>query len=137
MSTQKRDLLRKGNFELAGLGSFVWSIPALVAKSDKFGRIKTSPNAGICAALCYARTGRYTFRPVVNAHTKNLEEYMSDPFAWKQNSKMNSKRKNLDQQARHILLTGKLDRTLTGGSLQEEKLSEFTMLATFSLTNIF
>ena len=84
MSTQKRDLLRKGNSELAGLGIFVWSIPALVAKSDKFGRIKTCPNAGICAALCYARTGRYTFRPVVNAHTKNLEEYMSDPFAWKQ-----------------------------------------------------
>ena len=80
MSTQKRDLLRKGNSELAGLGIFVWSIPALVAKSDKFGRIKTCPNAGICAALCYARTGRYTFRPVVNAHTKNLEEYMSDPI---------------------------------------------------------
>ena len=84
MSTQKRDLLRKGNSELAGLGIFVWSIPALVAKSDKFGRIKTCPNAGICAALCYARTGRYMFSTVVNAHTKNLEEYISDPFAWKQ-----------------------------------------------------
>ena len=52
MRTQKRDLLRKGNHELAGLGIFVWSIPALVARSDKCGRIKTCPNAGICAALC-------------------------------------------------------------------------------------
>ena len=84
MSTQKRDLLRKGNSELAGLGIFVWSIPALVAKSDEFGRIKTCPNAGICAALCYARTGRYRFRGVLNSHTRNLEEYISDPFAWKQ-----------------------------------------------------
>ena len=51
MSTQKRDLLRKGNSELASLGIFVWSIPALVAKSDNFGRIKTCPNSWICAAF--------------------------------------------------------------------------------------
>ena len=57
MSTQKRELLRRGNSDLAGLGIFVWSIPALVAKSEKFGRIKTCPNAGICAALCYAGLG--------------------------------------------------------------------------------
>lgn len=100
MSTQKRYLLRKGNSELAGLGVFVWSIPALVAKSDKFGRIKTCPNAGICAALCYARTGRYRFSNVVNAHTNNLEEYISDPFVWKY--KLNN-----ELQARKFKATGK------------------------------
>ena len=34
MSTQKRDLLRKGNSELASLGIFVWSIPALVVRNN-------------------------------------------------------------------------------------------------------
>ena len=84
MKGQSKDLLRKGNSELSELGIFVWSIPALVAKSDEFGLIKTCPNAGICAALCYARTGRYKFNNVIGAHTRNLETYLSGPDAWKE-----------------------------------------------------
>lgn len=83
-SSSNKDLLRKGNSELSELGIFVWSIPALVAKSNEFGLIKTCPNAGICAALCYARTGRYRFGNVINAHTKNLEEYLRNPTKWKE-----------------------------------------------------
>ena len=83
MSQQNKNLLRKGNTELSGLGIFVWSIPALVAKSEKFGLIKTCPNAGACAALCYARTGRYRFNNVINAHTRNLELYLDSPYSWK------------------------------------------------------
>ena len=137
MSTQKRDLLRRGNSDLAGLGIFVWSIPALVAKSDKFGRIKTCPNAGICAALCYARTGRYRFSGVVNAHTRNLEEYISDPFVWKQKLQNELKARKFRPTGKAHTLTGKLERNLTGGSIQEEKPSEFTTQVTFSLTDIF
>ena len=83
MSQQNKNLLRKGNTELSGLGIFVWSIPALAAKSEKFGLIKTCPNAGACAALCYARTGRYRFNNVINAHTRNLELYLDNPISWK------------------------------------------------------
>ena len=82
MEEKNKNLLRKGNSELSSLGVFVWSIPALVAKSDEFGLVKTCPNAGICAALCYARTGRYKFNNVVSAHTRNLETYLRNPAAW-------------------------------------------------------
>ena len=83
MKDPTKDLLRKGNSELSELGVFVWSIPALIAKSDEFGLIKTCPNAGVCAALCYARTGRYKFNNVIGSHTRNLETYLRDPAAWK------------------------------------------------------
>ena len=84
MKEQSKDLLRKGNSELSELGIFVWSIPALVAKSDEFGLIKTCPNAGVCAALCYARTGRYKFNNVIGSHTRNLETYLCNPAIWKE-----------------------------------------------------
>ena len=84
MKEQTKDLLRKGNSELSELGVFVWSIPALVAKSDEFGLIKTCPNAGVCAALCYARTGRYKFNNVISSHTRNLEMYLRNPAIWKE-----------------------------------------------------
>ena len=79
-----KPLLRKGNSELSTIGVYVWSIPALVAKTEEFGNIKTCPNAGICALLCYARTGRYRFQTVLNAHTRNLESYLRDSNEWKQ-----------------------------------------------------
>lgn len=75
--------LRKGNSELSSIGVYVWSIPALVAKTEAFGNIKTCPNAGICALLCYARAGRYLFETVIKAHTRNLEGYLNDPESWK------------------------------------------------------
>ena len=84
MKAQNKNLLRKGNSELSSLGIFVWTIPALVAKSDEFGLIKTCPNAGICAALCYARTGRYKFNNVVSAHIRNLETYLRNPAVWRE-----------------------------------------------------
>ena len=84
MKEQTKDLLRKGNSELSELGIFVWSIPALFAKSDEFRLIKTCPNAGVCAALCYARTGRYKFSNVKTAHTRNLETYLRNPDRWKE-----------------------------------------------------
>lgn len=76
--------LRKGNSELSSIGVYVWSIPALIAKTEAFGNVKTCPNAGICALLCYARNGRYLFGTVIKAHTRNLEGYLQDPEGWKQ-----------------------------------------------------
>ena len=79
-----KDFLRKGNSELSSLGVFVWSIPALITRTNEFGNIKTCPNAGICAALCYARTGRYRFNNVLRSHTSNLEAYLRSPKSWKE-----------------------------------------------------
>ena len=79
-----KDFLRKGNSELSSLGVFVWSIPALIARTNEFGYVKTCPNAGVCAALCYARTGRYKFNNVLRSHTSNLEAYLRSPESWKE-----------------------------------------------------
>jgi len=77
-------LLRKGNSDLARHGIFVWSIPALTATSTLTGHtVRTCPNAGICAALCYARRGRYRFSNVLESHTRNLDAYLASPHAWR------------------------------------------------------
>lgn len=75
-------LLRKGNSELAQIGVYTWSIPALSAKSEVAGFVKTCPNAGVCAAMCYARNGRYRFSNVAAAHTRNLDTYLIDRAGW-------------------------------------------------------
>lgn len=78
-------LLRRGNSDLARDGVFTWSIPALTAVSNVTGGlVRTCPSAGVCAALCYARKGRYRFSNVVESHTRNLDAYLADPQAWQQ-----------------------------------------------------
>jgi Gene product 88 len=74
-------LLRRGNSDLARDGVYTWSIPALAAKTAG-GMVRTCPSAGACAALCYARQGRYAFGTVKAAHTRNLETYLADPGRW-------------------------------------------------------
>ncbi len=74
-------LLTKGNRELAKDGIFTWSIPALSTPTD-FGFVTTCPNAGACAALCYARNGTYQFQNVRAAHRRNLEGFLKDPVGW-------------------------------------------------------
>lgn len=76
-------LLRKGNSELASIGVYTWSIPALTADSEVNGFMKTCPQAGVCAALCYARWGRYLFGNVKKAHTRNLDRYLINREQWK------------------------------------------------------
>lgn len=76
-------LLRRGNSDLARDGVFTWSIPALTAVSSVTGGlVRTCPSAGICAALCYARRGRYRFPNVLESHTRNLDGYLADPQSW-------------------------------------------------------
>jgi len=74
-------LFSRGNRELAKDGIFTWSIPALSTQAGQ-GFITTCPNAGPCAALCYARSGTYNFQNVRAAHRRNLEGYLADPDAW-------------------------------------------------------
>lgn len=60
---------------------YVWSIPALLGWLD--GRaIKTCPSAGVCGSACYARFGRYRFRNVVAAHTRNLRLVVEHGDEW-------------------------------------------------------
>ena len=60
-----------------------WSIPALTAKLPDGRRISTCPSAGICARLCYARSGTYMFSNVLAAHTRNLQMIIDDRDEWR------------------------------------------------------
>ena len=78
-------LLTKGNRELAKDGVFTWSIPALSARArigDVQKLVVTCPQAGICAKLCYARSGTYRFSNVQKAHVAKLEMVLNDLPGW-------------------------------------------------------
>ena len=78
-------LLTNGNRELAKDGIFTWTIPALSARVSTDGTeilVKTCPNAGICANLCYARSGTYNFSNVRRAHLAKLELLLNDLAGW-------------------------------------------------------
>lgn len=75
------DLLRS-NSELRKDRVWNWSIPAWYVVLEDGSRIKTCPNAGACAKVCYARHGAYRFRNVLEAHTRNLTRYLDNPEQW-------------------------------------------------------
>lgn len=75
-------LLTNGNRELKADGIFTWSLPALAAKLSNGKNVLVCPSAGICAQLCYARSGTYNFSNVKAAHTRNLELTLNDLHSW-------------------------------------------------------
>jgi hypothetical protein len=75
--------LTNGNRELKADGIFTWSLPALATKLSTGKNFLTCPNAGVCAQLCYARSGTYNFSNVKAAHTRNLELTLDDLQGWK------------------------------------------------------
>lgn len=77
-----RRYLLTQNSELRPLGIYNWTLPALSAELPDGRRIKTCPAAGVCASLCYARVGSYTWRPVKEAHTRNLQMVVDDLDGW-------------------------------------------------------
>lgn len=76
------DLLRQ-NSELRPHRIWNYSIPAWYVTLPDGSRFMTCPHAGPCAQFCYARAGAYRFSNVLEAHTRNLLEYLDDPEAWK------------------------------------------------------
>jgi hypothetical protein len=74
--------LRQGNSNLRRDGIWVWSIPALNARLSDGSNFVTCPNAGVCAKLCYARSGTYQFSNVKAAHLRNLEATLNDLNGW-------------------------------------------------------
>ena len=83
MIIKPKNLLTNGNRELKADGIFTWSLPALAAKLSTGKNMLVCPSAGVCANLCYARSGTYNFSNVKAAHTRNLELILDNPIGWK------------------------------------------------------
>jgi len=75
-------LLTNGNRELAKDGVFTWTLPALNARLSNGKNHVTCPSAGICANLCYARSGTFNFSNVKKAHVAKLEMLLNDLSGW-------------------------------------------------------
>lgn len=67
-----RKWLLTQNSDLRRIGVFNWTLPAFVIELPGGGHFNVCPQAGACAALCYARVGTYRFKNVRAAHIRNL-----------------------------------------------------------------
>jgi len=81
-SERPKRLLTNGNRDLRRDHIYTWTLPALIARLPDGRSVRTCPAAGICARLCYARTGSYNFRNVKAAHLRNLLYVLEDPAGW-------------------------------------------------------
>lgn len=72
------------NREMRAIGVWNWTLPALATRLSDGRTQVTCPSAGVCAQVCYARAGSYTW-PVVRAkHQANLAFVLDDPDGWQQ-----------------------------------------------------
>lgn len=75
MIIKRRKHLRQ-NAEMRPLGIYNWTIPALSTILLSGEKVVTCPNAGACAAFCYARTNTYRYPAVMQSHIANLTAAM-------------------------------------------------------------
>jgi len=72
------------NRELKPLGVWNWTLPAWAGRFPDGTTYNTCPSAGICATVCYARHGTYTWEPVRAKHQANLRFVLDDLTGWEQ-----------------------------------------------------
>lgn len=66
------------NSDLRKTGIYGWTLPAHWVTLSNGERFNTCPNAGVCGAFCYAKSGTYNFKNVKKAHLEKLELAMGD-----------------------------------------------------------
>jgi hypothetical protein len=66
------------NSDLKKSGIYGWTLPAHWVTLSDGSKFNTCPNAGACAAFCYAKNGTYKFKNVLKAHTDKLELVLKD-----------------------------------------------------------
>jgi len=82
MSTVPRRWLLTQNSELKADGVYNWTLPAFVVRLRDGRAFNTCPHAGVCARLCYARSGRYVMPNVLAAHERNLRLVLDHLSTW-------------------------------------------------------
>lgn len=76
------DKLLTQNSNLRRDGIFNWCLPAWAGRLADGRTYNTCPSAGICHQVCYARTGTYRFRNVLERHERNLAYLLDDLLGW-------------------------------------------------------
>lgn len=71
------------NSDLKKSGIYGWTLPAHWVTLTDGKKFNTCPNAGICAAFCYAKSGTYNFSNVRKAHIEKLELVLNRRDEWK------------------------------------------------------
>jgi hypothetical protein len=71
------------NSDLKKSGIFGWTLPAHWVTLTDGSKFNTCPNAGACAAFCYAKNGTYLFSNVRKAHIEKLELVLNNREEWK------------------------------------------------------
>ena len=71
------------NSDLKKSGIYGWTLPAHWSILTDGTKFNTCPNAGVCAAFCYAKNGTYNFSNVKKAHIEKLELVLNEPNKWK------------------------------------------------------
>ncbi|MFD9735696.1 hypothetical protein [Umezawaea sp. NPDC059074] len=81
-AAQRPTRLLTQNREMRQIGAWNWTLPAWAGRLPDGRTYNTCPSAGICAQVCYARHGTYTW-PVVRAkHQSNLMFVLDDLAGW-------------------------------------------------------
>ena len=70
------------NSDLKKSNIFGWTLPAHWVTLSNGKKFNTCPNAGICAAFCYAKNGTYMFSNVRKAHIEKLELVLFNRSKW-------------------------------------------------------
>jgi hypothetical protein len=84
------------NSDLKKTGIFGWTIPAHMVTLTDGTRFNTCPNAGVCGAFCYAKSGTYNFSNVKKAHIEKLELILNnaEKFVSMMNNELSNKKYN-------------------------------------------
>lgn len=70
------------NTDLKQGGVFGWTLPAHIVTLSTGESFNTCPNAGICAGMCYAKSGTFQFSNVKKAHIEKLEFVLNRRHDW-------------------------------------------------------
>lgn len=65
-------------------GLFNWTLPAHNVTLDDGTRFNVCPNANVCGAFCYAKTGMFMFPNVKKSHMEKLDLVLNHRAKWKQ-----------------------------------------------------
>lgn len=65
-------------------GIFNWTIPAHNVTLTNGSKFNVCPNANVCGAFCYAKTGMFMFPNVKKSHLEKLELVLFNREQWKQ-----------------------------------------------------